>query len=463
MAAALAQRQRRIAPAVEEQQRLLAPVEGGEDLARQLRRDPLALLGRLLAHVDGRNLRHCRLGEARGQQHVLVAAGIGVVAAFDARCRRRQDHPCLGELGPDHGHVAGVVVHPVGLLERPVMLFVEHDQPEFAERQEQRRAGAEHDADIAVEHCPPGARPHWWRHVGVPLARLRAEAPGEAGDETGGQGDLGEENEGLPAGANRVGDGLEKHLGLARPRDAIEQRHAELVRVKATNFCQCPGLVIGEGRHRRIRIGHECDRRRQGLDSLDRPCPLQPVDHGGRNPGSGGDGGLGPRLPVHQHVEHLRPRRGELVGVGAGAAVGGDGPLGLQRLGGAQYRAEHQARWRERVAADPLDRLQQFFGERRRVVDLGDVLEPVVGEIVLRQPPHHTQRQPADQRHSDDRAARHRHAIGHPVRVRPLDRHAHHDRHDAGEGFAGQLFGIIQHEYPLCSRVRWRLQGQSAT
>ena len=79
---ALAQRQRRIAAPVEEQQRLLAAVERREHLARQLRRDPLALFRRLLAHVDGGDVGHRRLGEARGQQHMGIAPGIGIVARF---------------------------------------------------------------------------------------------------------------------------------------------------------------------------------------------------------------------------------------------------------------------------------------------------------------------------------------------------------------------------------------------
>ena len=54
VAAGLAEGQRGIAAAVEEEQRLLAAIEGREDLAGEARRDPLALLGRLLAHVDAR-------------------------------------------------------------------------------------------------------------------------------------------------------------------------------------------------------------------------------------------------------------------------------------------------------------------------------------------------------------------------------------------------------------------------
>ena len=52
VAAGLAERQRGIAAAVEEQQRLLAAIERREDFAGEARRDPLALLGRLLAHVE---------------------------------------------------------------------------------------------------------------------------------------------------------------------------------------------------------------------------------------------------------------------------------------------------------------------------------------------------------------------------------------------------------------------------
>src|SRR3569623_2809768 len=83
MPARAAARQWRIAAAIEEQQRLLATIARREHFACHPRRDPLALLGRLLAHVERSDVGHAGLGEARGQHDVLVAALVGVVALLD--------------------------------------------------------------------------------------------------------------------------------------------------------------------------------------------------------------------------------------------------------------------------------------------------------------------------------------------------------------------------------------------
>ena len=98
------------------------------------------------------------------------------------------------------------------------MLLVEDDEAELVERQEQRRAGADHGADRAVHHAAPGAGALGRRHVGVPLAGPRAEAALEAVEEAVGERDLGQEDQRLPAGAQGVGDGLEEDLGLAASR-----------------------------------------------------------------------------------------------------------------------------------------------------------------------------------------------------------------------------------------------------
>ncbi len=143
--AGAAERERRIAAAVEEQQRLLAAIERGEHLAGEARGDPLALLGRLLAHIERGDVGQRRVGEARGQ-HARARSGRywRCCAISTEGVADDEDHARIGEAGPHHGHVAGVVVDAVRLLEGAVMLLVEDDQAEFVERQEQRRARADH-------------------------------------------------------------------------------------------------------------------------------------------------------------------------------------------------------------------------------------------------------------------------------------------------------------------------------
>ena len=65
VAAAAAQRERRVAAAVEKQQRLLALRRAFRPGVDEHRRQPAAFLRRVLAQVDGRDLRHLDAGEAR--------------------------------------------------------------------------------------------------------------------------------------------------------------------------------------------------------------------------------------------------------------------------------------------------------------------------------------------------------------------------------------------------------------
>ena len=106
------------------------------------------------------------------------------------------------------------------------MLLVDHDQPQVAERQEQGRAGADHDAAAAGGHRLPDPAPRGRGDAGVPFGR--AAAPKRSSNRAitawvraisgsristwavgiGGQG---------------RGDGLQIDLGLARAGDPVEQ------------------------------------------------------------------------------------------------------------------------------------------------------------------------------------------------------------------------------------------------
>ena len=178
-----AQRQRRIAAPVEEEQRLLAAIERGKDFPGEPRRDPAALFRPLLAHVDGGDIGQLRRREPPQHPHMPVAAEIGVVARFDRGRRRGENRPGVGEVGPDHRHIAGVVVDPIGLLEGAVMLLVEHDHAQLPKRQEQRRTRPHHRPHVALEHAAPDPPALRRGHVGMPFGRARAETAGEAVEE----------------------------------------------------------------------------------------------------------------------------------------------------------------------------------------------------------------------------------------------------------------------------------------
>ena len=227
MAAGAAQRERRVAAAVEVEQRLLLR---GERLGHGLDEDggePFAALGRMLAQVDGRHVRQLGARIAAGQVHVAVAAGAGVDVAFDRGRGGGEDDRELGEIAAHDGHVAGLVVDAVLLLEAGVVLLVDDDQAELAVGQEESGAGADDDTRLASGRRAPGACALARRQGRVPFHRRAAEAALEAVHELAGERDLGQHDERLPSLLEGARHGLEVDLGLAGAGDAVEQRDGE--------------------------------------------------------------------------------------------------------------------------------------------------------------------------------------------------------------------------------------------
>ena len=103
------------------------------------------------------------------------------------------------------------------------MFLVDHDQAQFGERQEQRRAGANHDAYPPLCNRPPGLAAFQAGQTGVPGRRRRAEPILEAFQPLRRERDLGQQDQHLPVGGEGCRDCLEIDLGLARARHTIEQ------------------------------------------------------------------------------------------------------------------------------------------------------------------------------------------------------------------------------------------------
>ena len=104
------------------------------------------------------------------------------------------------------------------------MLLVDDDQAEIGEGQEERRARPDDDARLAARDRAPDA-------LALALGRdpechSAGRAPkrcGEAVEELGGQRDLRQEHQRLPARPQGLGDRLEIDFRLARAGDAFEQ------------------------------------------------------------------------------------------------------------------------------------------------------------------------------------------------------------------------------------------------
>ena len=260
MAAAAAQRERRVAATVQEQQRLAAAAERLGNRGKEDRRDPAALLRRVLLEVDARDFRQLRAGEAAGQMHMAVAAGARIDVAFDRRRGRGQNNRELAKVGAHDGHITRLIVHAIVLLEAGVVLFVDDDEAEIGVRQVKRGAGADDDACLAGCNTAPGAAALGRREGRVPFDGSAAEAAMEAVEELARQRDLGQHDEGLVALLQRAGDGFEINFRLTRAGHAVEQRSGEVAAVyRRLQRLYGDGLIIGECGDRGGGIGSRVD------------------------------------------------------------------------------------------------------------------------------------------------------------------------------------------------------------
>ena len=214
------------AAAIEQQHHLPAGVERPADTGGQPRAHRPARPAAPLAEVDRDHRRQLPAPHALGKAAHSPLAGQTAGKCLE-RWRGRpehQRHP-LGLCDP-LGHVAGVVARRRRLLERALVLLVDHDQTEPRGGSKDRRPRAHHHVDAARGDLPPLGVSLGRREVAVehghrakagtkPVAGLRREA------------DLGHEHDRLPAIRHSLFDGLQVDLRLAAARDAEE--HDRLV------------------------------------------------------------------------------------------------------------------------------------------------------------------------------------------------------------------------------------------
>ena len=219
--------QRRVAAAVEEQQRLFALLDRELNLFGERRRDEAAARRRGAAQIDRLDMRHVLAAEARRQRDALIAALARVDFGFDRRRRGRQHDRNFGDMRAHHRHVAGVVMRAVILLVGLVVLFIDDDQAQIRIGQKQRRARADHDRRFAGRDRGPIALPRARRQFGMPFQRTHAETLGKTIEELSGQRDLRHQDQRLLAAPDDFRNRLEIDFGLARTGDAVEQRDME--------------------------------------------------------------------------------------------------------------------------------------------------------------------------------------------------------------------------------------------
>src|SRR5688500_7786563 len=115
------------------------------------------------------------------------------------------------------------------LLVGGVVLLVDDDEAELRERQEERRARADHRADLAMGDGPPDALARFRPELRMPFRGPRAEAGGETIEKRPRQRDLRKQDERLAFLPQRLRHRLEIDLGLAGPGDPVEERDGEAV------------------------------------------------------------------------------------------------------------------------------------------------------------------------------------------------------------------------------------------
>src|SRR2546423_8604428 len=90
------------------------------------------------------------------QLEALVAARLPVVPALERWRCGAEDGRAASELRPVYRDVSRGVAQPFLLLERGVVLLVDHDQRQFRQRREHGEPCAEHDAGVAARCIQPG-------------------------------------------------------------------------------------------------------------------------------------------------------------------------------------------------------------------------------------------------------------------------------------------------------------------
>src|SRR5208283_2993415 len=180
VSAAAAERERRIAAAIEKQESLLAARQSFADRKREPRRKPTARSRTFRAHVDRISAREKSPASASAQTQMPIAPPLGVDARFDRGCCRGQHDRHAFDPRPHDRHVARVVTGTVLLFVGAVVLLVDDDESELRKGQEQGRTRADDHLDLARRATAPDARALSFGDRGMPFRRLAPKTFSEA-------------------------------------------------------------------------------------------------------------------------------------------------------------------------------------------------------------------------------------------------------------------------------------------
>ena len=257
MPAFRAEDRRRVAAAVDEQDRLLAFLEPllhrADESAREQRQR--ALLHRLDAQIDHVDVRELTRIDALLQLDETVFSRLRIEKTFERRRRRPEQADGLREFGAHHRDVAPVVARRLILLVSRLVLLIDDDEPEVLHGRENRRARADDDFGLAGRDCQPAVEPLALAEMTVPH---HAAVAGRDGLEPRAQPrhrlrrerDLGHEKHHATTGLQSRVDGPQINLRLARARDAVQQRHRKFFLGEARGDLIDRDLLLGVERMR---------------------------------------------------------------------------------------------------------------------------------------------------------------------------------------------------------------------
>ena len=431
-AAAAAQGERRIAPAVEIEQGLLPRRQRFRDCVDHAAGEPASARRSFRAQVEQFDRRHRGAAVAFRQDQARIAPPFDIGDGLQRRRRGGEHRGNLLERRADDRHVPGVIDHAVFLLEALVVFLVDDDQAELGHRQHE--GGARTDDDPGPAGCcgPPDPPPLGAGQVGMPGRRRGAEALLETGEPLGAQGDFGQQDDRLPALAQRLGDGLEIDFGLARSGDSFEHEGRIPRADRPGERLRGNPLIRGQGdsgavRVRRRPVRADGDRRRFDQAGL-RHTGQDGRRHVRRSPEPLGRNGAcaGKRL---QNALPLRCDPHTWRGGGRGGGRRGCKPVAgfrsrrIERLRHRDRHAQHRSRRGDGVGGDPVNEPAVRDRQRRRIVAGDHCLEPVVRHGAVGRAPDHARHPARPERHPYEIAGRNRHIRRYPVVVAAADRH----------------------------------------
>ena len=197
-------------------------------------------VSRALGHLDTR---------PGGTVIRATAAAVEGLSRRRGRAQRERAAIATRHLGR---HFARMVARAGTLLVTGLVLLVDDDKAQVAERAKERRAGAhDHARGTAGDHIPL-VQAFTGRKARVEDRNRFAKARAKTADGLGRQRDLRHEHAGRTAGCQHALDGGEVDLGFAGTGDAIDEHHvAVCIQASSLNLRERLLLAVGEC-HRRL-------------------------------------------------------------------------------------------------------------------------------------------------------------------------------------------------------------------